>query len=72
MRDDSAKVRASKCMQLYRLPRVLVIHLKRFTHGMSVGTGTLHKRVRFDAMLTCSPGAGSVAAAGHPSARCLP
>ena len=42
-------------MQLYRLPRVLVLHLKRFTHGMSAGTGKLHKPVRFDAALKCGP-----------------
>ena len=70
--DDSAKVRASKCVQLYRLPSVLVLHLKRFTHGMSAGTGKLHKRVRFDATFKCGPGAGCVAALRIPSANvCL-
>ena len=55
-------------MQLYRLPRVLVLHLKRFTHGMSAGTGKLHKPVRFDAVLKCGPSASCTAAAGDPSA----
>ena len=55
VRDDGAKGRASKCVQLYRLPRVLVLHLKRFTHGLSAGTGKLHKPVRFDATLKCGP-----------------
>ncbi|KAK9840619.1 hypothetical protein WJX81_004670 [Elliptochloris bilobata] len=56
VRDDSAKGRASKCVQLYRLPRVLVLHLKRFTHGLGAGTGKLHKPVRFDATLHIQPG----------------
>ena len=55
-------------MQLYRLPRVLVIHLKRFTHGKSAGTGKLHKPVCFDATLKCGPGAGCMATLGNTSA----
>ena len=68
VRDDGAKGRASKCVHLYRLPRVLVLHLKRFTHRTSTGAGKLQKPVRYDATLECGPGAGCVAALGNTSA----
>ena len=68
VRDGGAKVRASKCVQLYRLPRVLVLHLKRFKNDESAGSGKLHKPVRFDATLRCGPGACCAATPGDPSA----
>ena len=64
--DDGAKGRASKCVQLYRLPRVLVLHLERFTHDVSTGGGKLHKPVRFDAVLKCGP------CAWEDISQCLP
>ena len=66
VKDDGEKGRASKCVQLYRLPRVLVLHLKRFTHGLAAGTGKVHKPVRFDATLQCAP------PAHRPPSRAVP
>ncbi len=53
-RDDGEKGKASKQVVLYALPRVLLLHLKRFTHGLSAGTGKVHKPVRFEATLQCA------------------
>jgi len=74
-RDDGEKGKANKQVVLYALPRVLLLHLKRFTHGLSAGTGKVHKPVRFEAALQCAapraPG-GAAAAAARGCGRCMP
>ena len=44
---------ASKTLSLYRLPRTLVLHLKRFTHGERGGV-KLTKPLQFDTTLRCA------------------
>lgn len=52
--DNGREAVASKSLRLYRLPRILVLHLKRFTYNLN-GFAKLHKSVRFDATLQCAP-----------------
>ena len=46
VRDNSEGVTARKVVQLYALPRILVLHLKRFSYGLT-GTGKIHKTVHY-------------------------
>lgn len=52
--DDGRLAVASKALRLFKLPRILVLHLKRFTVNLA-GFAKLHKPVRFDATLQCVP-----------------
>ncbi|KAK9918617.1 hypothetical protein WJX75_005398 [Coccomyxa subellipsoidea] len=65
VRDNSEGVTARKVVQLYALPRILVLHLKRFSYGLT-GTGKIHKTVHYGDRLRVQP---SWVAEGCPDAR---
>ncbi len=44
---------ARKSVQLWALPRVLVLHLKRFSYGLT-GTGKIHKTIHYGERLRCA------------------
>lgn len=46
VKDGSEGVTARKSVQLWALPRVLVLHLKRFSYGLT-GTGKIHKPIAY-------------------------
>ena len=46
MKDDSNAVTARKVVQLFQLPRILVLHLKRFSYTLN-GTGKIHKTINY-------------------------
>lgn len=48
--DSGRIVTASKAQRLHKLPRILVLHLKRFTVTLA-GFAKLHKPVHFEATL---------------------
>lgn len=54
VRDNSEGVTARKVVQMYQLPRILVLHLKRFSYGLS-GTGKIHKIVHYGERLWSAP-----------------
>ena len=53
VKDDSAAVTARKVVQLFQLPRVLVLHLKRFSYTLN-GTGKIHKPIHYGERLRCA------------------
>ncbi|KAK9803846.1 hypothetical protein WJX73_007843 [Symbiochloris irregularis] len=53
--DNGRIVTASKAQRLHKLPRILVLHLKRFTVNLA-GFAKLHKPVHFDAILQLKRG----------------
>ncbi len=55
VRDGSEPVTARKVVQLYALPRILVLHLKRFAYTGHTGTGKIHKTVHYGDRLRCGP-----------------
>ena len=46
MKDNSEAVTARKVVQLFQLPRILVLHLKRFSYTLN-GTGKIHKPINY-------------------------
>ena len=50
MKDNSEAVTARKVVQLYQLPRILVLHLKRFSYTLN-GTGKIHKPINYSERL---------------------
>ncbi|BDA47004.1 probable ubiquitin carboxyl-terminal hydrolase 10 at C-terminar half [Coccomyxa sp. Obi] len=66
VRDGSEPVTARKVVQLYALPRILVLHLKRFAYTGHTGTGKIHKTVHYGDRLRIQP---SWMAEGCPDAR---
>ncbi len=50
--DESAPVNAKKEIKLLRLPRILVLHMCRFTYG-NQGLTKLHKQMQFSLKLRC-------------------
>jgi len=48
--DESAPVNAKKEIKLLRLPRILVLHMCRFTYG-NQGLTKLHKQMQFSLKL---------------------
>lgn len=55
VRDGSEQVTARKVVQLYALPRILVLHLKRFAYTFHTGTGKIHKTVHYGDRLRYVP-----------------
>ena len=53
VKDDSNAVTARKVVQLYQLPRILVLHLKRFSYTLN-GTGKIHKTINYPERLRCA------------------
>ena len=53
MKDDSNVVTARKVVQLFQLPRILVLHLKRFSYTLN-GTGKIHKTINYPERLRCA------------------
>ncbi len=69
--DESAPVNAKKEIKLLRLPRILVLHMCRFTYG-NQGLTKLHKQMQFSLKLRCvhtvpkqSWGGGGCVTGGH-------
>ena len=52
MKDHSEAVTARKVVQLFQLPRILVLHLKRFSYTLN-GTGKIHKPINYGERLRC-------------------
>jgi len=50
VKDNSDAVTARKVVQLYQLPRILVLHLKRFSYTLN-GTGKIHKPINYSERL---------------------
>lgn len=63
MKDSSSAVTARKVVQLFQLPRILVLHLKRFSYTLT-GTGKIHRTISYPERLRWAaselPDAGSV------------
>lgn len=53
MKDNSEAVAARKVVQLFQLPRILVLHLKRFAYTHN-GTGKIHKPIHYGERLRCA------------------
>ena len=53
VKDDSNAVTARKVVQLFQLPRILVLHLKRFSYTLN-GTGKIHKTINYPERLRCA------------------
>ena len=53
MKDNSEAVTARKVVQLFQLPRILVLHLKRFSYTLN-GTGKIHKPINYGERLRCA------------------
>ena len=53
MKDDSNAVTARKVVQLFQLPRILVLHLKRFSYTLN-GTGKIHRTINYPERLRCA------------------
>ena len=53
MKDNTEAVTARKVVQLFQLPRILVLHLKRFSYTLN-GTGKIHKPINYGERLRCS------------------
>lgn len=54
VKDNSEAVTARKVVQLFQLPRILVLHLKRFSYTLN-GTGKIHKPINYGERLRCGP-----------------
>ena len=52
VKDHSEAVTARKVVQLFQLPRILVLHLKRFAYTLN-GTGKIHKPINYGERLRC-------------------
>ena len=53
VKDGGEGTTARKSVQLWALPRVLVLHLKRFSYGLT-GTGKIHKTIHYGDRLRCA------------------
>ena len=58
LKKDGPKVQATQRVLFLNLPRLLIMHLSRFTYDVSTGNSKVHKRVHFDAKLSCAPRSG--------------
>ena len=54
LKKDGPKVQATQRVLFLNLPRLLIMHLSRFTYDVSTGNSKVHKRVHFDAKLLCA------------------
>ena len=54
LKKDGPKVQATQRVLFLNLPRLLIMHLSRFTYDVSTGNSKVHKRVHFDAKLSCA------------------
>ena len=51
-------MQATQRVLFLNLPRLLIMHLSRFTYDVSTGNSKVHKRVHFDAKLSCAFSSG--------------